>query len=194
MDTFYWNKILSCLPLYSRAASQPQISFSNYYDNATAATVVLWQQWPVLVGWDPEIDTFLFSLASATFYRVAARAFDMVNNIPGSAQGECKRCCSHPTAEELPHFTRLAGSAAFNWVVGAIVGCHIWVKVPAEDATCYPNRKLFLSAQLQAIWDDTARIPDIFDESVGSVHDAWILQNSPIYYEKFYPPPASTAD
>lgn len=154
-------------------------------------------------GWGPEIDTlvFLFWLASATSYRVVARAFDMprstihrvVHRVSAKIAALLYDVVRHPSAQELPRlgarFARLAGSAAFNRVVGAIDGCHIRVKPPAEDAACYFNRKLFHSVQLQAICDDGGRFLDVFVGYCGSVHDARVLQNSPIYYEQSYPPP-----
>lgn len=154
-------------------------------------------------GWAPEVDTlvFLFWLASANSYRVVARAFDMprstvhrlVHRVSGEVAALLYQVVRHPSAGKLPRlgarFARLAGSAAFNRVVGAIDGCHVRVKPPAEDAACYFNRKLFYSVQLQAICDDTGRFLDVFVGYCGSVHDARVLQNSPIFYERSYPPP-----
>ena len=154
-------------------------------------------------GWGPEISclVFIFWLASATSYRVVARAFDMpratvhrlVHRMSGQIAALLYTVVRHPTGEELPRlgarFARLAGSAAFSRVVGAIDGCHIRLKPPAEDAACYFNRKLFHSIQLQAICDDSCKFLDVCVGYPGSVHDARVLKNSPIYYEQSYPPP-----
>ncbi|XP_053192738.1 uncharacterized protein LOC128376912 [Scomber japonicus] len=154
-------------------------------------------------GWGPEIDTliFLFWLATPSAYRVVARAFDIpratIHRVVHRASGKIAtllyRVVRHPTAEELPRlggrFARLARSAAFNRVVGAIDGCHVRVKPPAQDAACYFNRKLFHSIQLQAMCDDVGKFLDVFVGYCGSVHDARVLRNSPIYYQQSYPPP-----
>ncbi|KAL2095436.1 hypothetical protein ACEWY4_010155 [Coilia grayii] len=154
-------------------------------------------------GWGPEIETlvFLFWLASATSYRVVARAFDMprstvhrvVHKVSKKVANLLHTVVRHPTGQELPRlgarFARLAGAAAFNRVVGAIDGCHVRVVAPKEHAACYFNRKLFHSVVLQAIVDDSAYFIDVVVGFCGSVHDARILYNSPIYYNALYPPP-----
>ncbi|KAL0199110.1 hypothetical protein M9458_007650, partial [Cirrhinus mrigala] len=56
--------------------------------------------------------------------------------------------------------------------VGAIDGCHIRMKPPANNSHCYYNRKLFHSIQLQAITDHHGKFLDVF---VG--------------YPGLYPPP-----
>ena len=86
-------------------------------------------------------------------------------------------------------FARMAGSAAFNRVVGSIDGCHVRVKPPSQDADCYLNRKLFYSVQFQAVVDHTAKFIDVCVGYTGSVHDLRVLKNSPLYLEKQYPPP-----
>ncbi|TDG97605.1 hypothetical protein EPR50_G00228020 [Perca flavescens] len=98
-----------------------------------------------------------------------------------------------PSEEDLPHvgagFARLAGSAAFNRVVGSIDGCHVRVTPPIDDAACYLNRKIFYSVQFQAVCDHTAKFIDVFIGFPGSAHDARVLKHSPLYYHQRYPPP-----
>ncbi len=85
-------------------------------------------------------------------------------------------------------FALLVGSPAFSSAVGAIDGCHIHLKPPATTAQCYLNRKLFHSIQLQAITDHLGKFIDIFVGYPGSVHDARVLRNSPVYTGGLYPP------
>ncbi|RXN03377.1 nuclease HARBI1 [Labeo rohita] len=49
-------------------------------------------------------------------------------------------------------------------------------------------KKLFHSVQLQAITDHKGKFIDIFDGYPGSVHDARVLKNSPVYTGRLYPP------
>ncbi|KAL0150458.1 hypothetical protein M9458_054275 [Cirrhinus mrigala] len=86
-------------------------------------------------------------------------------------------------------FAHLARSPAFSRVVGAIDGCHIRMKPPANNSHCYYNRKLFHSIQLQAITDHHGKFFDVFVGYPGSVHDSRVLRNSPVYAGSLYPPP-----
>lgn len=79
-------------------------------------------------------------------------------------------------------FARLANHQAFGKAAGAVDGCHIRIKCPGgPDGHNYNNRKLFPSVVLQAVCDHQGRFIDIFVGYPGSVHDARILKNSPIY-------------
>ncbi len=86
-------------------------------------------------------------------------------------------------------FAQLAGSPAFRRAVGAIDGCHIRMKPPANNSHCYYNRKRFHSIQLQAITDHRGKFIDIFVGYPWSVHDARVLRNSPVYAGSLYSPP-----
>ncbi|XP_071377531.1 putative nuclease HARBI1 [Centroberyx affinis] len=153
-------------------------------------------------GWEKELHVlvFLYWLAHAASYRVVSRAFDipkttvhrMVHQVSGAVGGLLKRIVRFPPADQMEEvgagFARLAGSPAFSVAVGAIDGCHIRIKPPAEDASCYYNRKLFASIQLQAICDHRGKFIDICCGFPGSVHDARVLKNSPVYSQQLYPP------
>lgn len=90
-------------------------------------------------GWGPtfEVLLFVYWLAHAVSYRVAARAFDMPNStvcrILQRVAFDIRRCkakvISVPTANMLGDigrgFGQLAQRDAFNNAVGAIGGCHI---------------------------------------------------------------------
>ncbi len=153
-------------------------------------------------GWEKDIEVlvFLYWLAHAASYRVVSLAFDIpkstvhniVHRISRAVIGILRRVITLPTLDDLEEvgagFAQLAGSPAFRMVAGAIDGCHIRIKPPASDAPCYFNRKLFHSVQLQAITDHMGKFVDIFVGYPGSVHDARVLKNSPLYTGRLYPP------
>ncbi|KAM3857067.1 putative nuclease HARBI1 [Diretmus argenteus] len=116
----------------------------------------------------------------------------MVHRVTWAVVGLLKRIIHFPQGNDINDvgdgFARLAGSAHFNVVVGAIDGCHISVKPRKADENCYPNRKLFYSIQLQAICDHRGRYVDICCGFPGSVHDSCVLKNSPVYLQQQYPP------
>ncbi|KAI2648030.1 hypothetical protein H4Q32_024214 [Labeo rohita] len=112
-------------------------------------------------GWerDLEVLVFLYWLAHASSYRVVSQTFDIPK------------------------------TSVHDRAVGAIDGCHIRMKPPANNSHCCYNRKLFHSIQLQAITDHRGKFLDIFVGYPGSVHDARVLRNSPVYVGSLYPPP-----
>uniref|UniRef100_A0A9J8DDJ6 Putative nuclease HARBI1 n=1 Tax=Cyprinus carpio carpio TaxID=630221 RepID=A0A9J8DDJ6_CYPCA len=153
-------------------------------------------------GWEKDIEVlvFLYWLAHAASYHVVSLAFDIpkstvhdiVHRISRAVIFILRRVIAFPTPDDLEEvgagFVQLAGSPAFRMVAGAIDGCHIRIKSPASEALCYFNRKLFHSVQLQAITDHKGKFVDIFVGYPGSVHDARVLKNSPVYTGRLYPP------
>uniref|UniRef100_A0A8C1UT45 DDE Tnp4 domain-containing protein n=1 Tax=Cyprinus carpio TaxID=7962 RepID=A0A8C1UT45_CYPCA len=156
-------------------------------------------------GWGPTLETlvFLFWLATGSAYRVVSRVFSMplptVHRVVHKMVDEVVAVLPQfvhfpPTQEELQvvgdGFARLANHQAFGKTAGAVDGCHIRIKCPGgPDGHDYKNRKLFPSVVLQAVCDHQGRFIDIFVGYPGSVHDARILKNSPIYTRGTYPPP-----
>ncbi|XP_018934436.2 putative nuclease HARBI1 [Cyprinus carpio] len=156
-------------------------------------------------GWGPTLETlvFLFWLATGSAYRVVSRVFSMplptvhrvVHKIVDEVVAVLPQFVHFPrTQEELQvvgdGFARLANHQAFGKTAGAVDGCHIRIKCPGgPDGHDYKNRKLFPSVVLQAVCDHQGRFIDIFVGYPGSVHDARILKNSPIYTRGTYPPP-----
>lgn len=69
----------------------------------------------------------------------------------------------------------------FPGIIGAIDGSHIPIKTPKVDAEQYFNRKKFPSFILQAVCDHNLHFLDVFCGWPGSVHDARVLKNSPLY-------------
>uniref|UniRef100_A0A3P9JIT2 DDE Tnp4 domain-containing protein n=1 Tax=Oryzias latipes TaxID=8090 RepID=A0A3P9JIT2_ORYLA len=95
---------------------------------------------------ETEVLMFLFWLSTVSdiVHRTADRNLQLMS-----------RVIRLPSRAELPlvasRFEQLAGSAAFQKVVGSIEGCHIRIKAPKEDPASYFNRKLFYSIQMQAV-------------------------------------------
>ncbi|XP_067283966.1 putative nuclease HARBI1 [Pseudorasbora parva] len=153
-------------------------------------------------GWERDIEVlvFLFWLAHAASYRVVSQTFDIpktsvddiVHRVSKAIMGILRRVIYFPTGDDLEAvgagFAQLAGSPAFSRAVGAIDGCHVRIKPPANNSHCYFKRKLFHSIQLQAITDHCGKFLDVFVGYPGSVHDARVLRNSPVYTGSLYPP------
>ena len=66
-------------------------------------------------------------------------------------------------------------------MVGAIDGSHIPISQPVKDQECYVNRKGFHSIVLQAVCDASMAFVDVFAGFPGSVHDARVFRNSPLF-------------
>ena len=58
---------------------------------------------------------------------------------------------------------------------------HTEIRAPTECPEDYVNRKGFHSIQLQAVVDSSLRFTDIFVGYPGSVHDARVFSNSPLF-------------
>ncbi|XP_071050646.1 putative nuclease HARBI1 isoform X2 [Onthophagus taurus] len=86
-----------------------------------------------------------------------------------------------PSKEEKKHtkeyYKRISG---FPSVIGAIDGTHIKIDRPKERETDYCNRNDYFSIILQGRCNEKKFI-DIFIGYPGSVHDARVFQNSPLY-------------
>ena len=71
--------------------------------------------------------------------------------------------------------------SGFPGTTGAIDGTHIYIKAPTEYGDTYINRKKRHSIVLQAVCDHNMSFIDCFAGYPGSVHDARVLRNSPLY-------------
>ncbi|XP_062406275.1 putative nuclease HARBI1 [Sardina pilchardus] len=154
-------------------------------------------------GWgqDMEVLVFLYSLAHGLSLSVVSRAFgipkstvhDMIHRVSREIKGKLAILISLPSPEDLPDvaqgFMDLSRSPAFDHVAGAMDGCHIRIRAPGNlHQADYFNYKLFPSIQMQAVCDAKGRFLDIFVGYPGSVHDARVLRNSPIFHQALYPP------
>ena len=66
-------------------------------------------------------------------------------------------------------------------VMGAIDGSHIAVLCPRDQPADYVNRKGFHSIVLQAVCDADMSFTDVYVGWPGSVHDARVFRNSPLF-------------
>ena len=66
-------------------------------------------------------------------------------------------------------------------MVGAIDGSHIPISEPCKHQENYVNRKGFHSIVLQAVCDNTLKFIDVYAGWPGSVHDARVFRNSPLF-------------
>ncbi|XP_055084002.1 putative nuclease HARBI1 [Periophthalmus magnuspinnatus] len=150
-----------------------------------------------------EVLVFLFWLASGTSYRIVSTVFGIprstVHRIVHSVTEEVvalrHKVIHLPNSDEdveavTRGFAGLARHRAFRRAAGAIDGCHVRIRPPSDpDGHCYRNRKLFPSIILQAVCDHQGHFIDTYVGWPGSVHDARVLRNSPLYQRGLYPPP-----
>ena len=66
---------------------------------------------------------------------------------------------------------------------GSIDGTHIPIKAPYDNAEQYVNKKKFHSIHLQGVCDADRFFPDVYCAYPGSVHDARVLRNFPLYQD-----------
>lgn len=154
-------------------------------------------------GWGQELEVlmFLYCLAHGLSLTVVCRAFGVpkstvhrvIHKIADEIKAKLGTLISLPSEDMLADigmgFCQLAQSPVFTCAAGAVDGCHIRIKPPGNNHRAdYINYKLFPSIHLQAISDATGRFLDIFVGYPGSVHDARVLRNSPVFNRALYPP------
>ncbi|XP_018360830.1 PREDICTED: putative nuclease HARBI1 [Trachymyrmex cornetzi] len=87
-----------------------------------------------------------------------------------------------PTLEEKEatktHFLQLKG---FPGIIGCIDSTHIRIDKPQQDHESYINRKQYFSIHMQATVDHNMKFIDVFIGNPGSVHDARVFKESPLY-------------
>ncbi|XP_045106165.1 putative nuclease HARBI1 [Portunus trituberculatus] len=89
---------------------------------------------------------------------------------------------SWPTRPEQNDIAeRFLQKTGFPGIVGCIDGSHIPIPGPSHNRAGYINRKGFPSIQLQAVCDDNLLFLDIITGWPGSVNDARVFRNSPLY-------------
>ena len=71
----------------------------------------------------------------------------------------------------------------FPGVLGAIDGCHIPISAPRFCPENYVNRKGWHSVNLQAVCSHDLKFIDCYTGWPGSVHDARVLRNSPVFMD-----------
>ncbi|XP_045106663.1 putative nuclease HARBI1 [Portunus trituberculatus] len=116
-----------------------------------------------------------FDLGKSSLHRVLFQVCNALKAIRGTL-------IAWPTRDQLPQLaddffrrTNMPG------VIGAIDGTHIPIPGPSHERQAYINRKGFPSIQLQAVCDAKLRFINILTGWPGSVHDARVFRNSPLY-------------
>ncbi|XP_061187109.1 putative nuclease HARBI1 [Saccostrea echinata] len=95
-------------------------------------------------------------------------------------------CSDHDILQQLiskprnvaEDFSRRAG---FPSVVGALDGTYIPISGPSNYRDSYICRKGYPAMHLQAVCDSDLKFLDVFSAYPGSVHDARVFKNSPLY-------------
>ncbi len=119
-----------------------------------------------------------FNVTKSSVFRIARRIFHaIVNNL--AAQFIC-----WPSGERLKQVTeQFQRKKGLPHCIGAIDGSHIPIKAPYDNPEQYVNRKKFHSVQLQGVCDADRFFTDVYCAYPGSVHDARVLRNSPLYQD-----------
>lgn len=116
-----------------------------------------------------------FDLGKSSLHRVVFQVCDALKAIRGNI-------IAWPTQDQLPQLANdFFRRTNMPGVIGAIDGTHIPIPGPSHDRHAYINRKGFPSIQLQAVCDAKLRFTDIQTGWPGSVHDARVFRNSPLY-------------
>ena len=133
----------------------------------------------------------IWFLSTGTEYRVLGHLFGV------SRSSVCcivKQVCTAIVKVLMKRYIKFPVGQALNEVVdgfkdtwdfpncgGAIDGCHIPMAAPVEFHTDFYNRKGWYSMIIQAVADHKYHFTDIHTGWPGSVHDARVFANSPIY-------------
>lgn len=184
---------------FSEADLKPAFSLSR--DTVNVLVRMLPRQKPH--GWSHEIEVAvcLYWLACGTSCSVTADIFAIlratvsriVHSLVEEMMAILHKIIHFPKPEKMEEvgagFARLAGHEACRCAAGAIDGCHIRILPPAKpQKKCNINHKVFPSVVLQGVCDSKGKFLDTYIGNTGSVHDALVLQRSPMYKESLYPP------
>ncbi|XP_052788545.1 putative nuclease HARBI1 [Mya arenaria] len=121
----------------------------------------------------------LFGICETTVHVIVKYVAEMICKY--LLPSEIKWPNSEPRNAEIEHgFRSLKG---FPGVIGAIDSSHIPIRTPKEHSESYINRKGFPSIILQAVCDSNLNFTDVYCGWPGSVHDARVLKNSPLFLE-----------
>lgn len=133
----------------------------------------------------------IYTLGSNAEYRTIGNLFGVHKSTVCTILHEvCSVVESHLLKQyvKLPDRDGFASIAAgfyrkngFPCVVGAIDGSHIPIRAPERHPEDYVNRKSWHSVVLQALTDDHCMFLDVYCGWPGSVHDARVFSNSPLF-------------
>ena len=117
----------------------------------------------------------LFGVSKSTGHKVVRRTCKALRRISPLV-------VKWPAVDEVPEIVeKFAGLAGFPNVVGAVDGTHIAIKPSADRQDAYANRLKYHSMLLQVICDADMFFLDCYTGWPGSVHDARVFRNCPVY-------------
>lgn len=140
---------------------------------------------------DKKLAMYLFRMASGNAVRIIGQLFQASDSSVVRATAEILSCIvdklayliHFPTTkcEWLESAKRFEDIRKFPNVIGAIDCTHIEIKAPASQSVAYNSRKYKHTMQLQAVVDARGAFIDVFTGWPGSVSDARIWANSPLF-------------
>ncbi|XP_018045619.1 PREDICTED: putative nuclease HARBI1 [Atta colombica] len=134
--------------------------------------------------------SYLWFLGHEGGYRDVSDRFDITRNtlhtiitrVTKFLMQLASQTIKFPTLEEKEatktHFLQLKG---FPGIIGCIDGTHIRIDKPQQDHDLYINTKQYFSIHMQATVDHNMKFIDVFIGKPGSVHDAKVFKESPLY-------------
>ena len=119
-----------------------------------------------------------FDISRSTCYEVYMRVCTTVTN------NLAQRCIHLPEGKDARNtIQKFEEQRGFPGILGAIDGTHIPIQAVLKDPEKYINRKSFHSVQLQVVCDMDMKFIDVFCGFPGSVHDARVFRNSPLFVD-----------
>ncbi|XP_030764836.1 putative nuclease HARBI1 [Sitophilus oryzae] len=115
-----------------------------------------------------------FNIAVSTLHNI-------IYNVAHFLSYKSNEIITWPTEQEKVGIEQDFLEMGFPGVIGCMDGSHVRIDQPKNDPESYLNRKKFYSIQFQVVCDSKKRIRDIFIGFPGSVHDARVFSNSPLY-------------
>ncbi|XP_071577182.1 putative nuclease HARBI1 [Temnothorax nylanderi] len=116
-----------------------------------------------------------FGITLSALYNIISRVTDFILTLANDV-------IRYPNAAEKAETAAFyQNTKGFPGIIGAIDGSHIRIDRPAEDPDSYINRKQYFSVNLQGTVNHEMKFLDVFIGYPGSVHDARVFRNSPLY-------------
>ncbi|XP_050301055.1 putative nuclease HARBI1 [Anthonomus grandis grandis] len=106
----------------------------------------------------------------------------LIHNVTYFLSNKSKEVICWPTENEKVVIEQQFLEMGFPGVLGAMDGSHVRIDQPKNDPESYLNRKKFYSIQFQVVCDSSRKIRDVFIGFPGSVHDARVFNNSPLFH------------
>ena len=119
-----------------------------------------------------------FDISRSTFYEVYMGVCTAITN------NLAQRFIHLPEGNDARNtIQKFEAQRGFPSILGAIDSTHIPIQAPLKDPERYINRKSFHSVQLQVVCDMDMKFIDVFCRFPGSVHDAQVFTNSPLFVD-----------